>query len=123
MEYSERFAMELTYTLLKRFPQVALVKWDPGSYPNVIWDVPVARYNRYTAAANSELIGRLVGNTIVETIEKQNIDPEDVTVIGHSLGGNAIHFAAEWLKEKYNITLGRAIGKCIAIMPIKFLPF
>lgn len=116
MEYSERFAMELTYTLLKKYPQVALVKWDPGSYPNIIWDVPVARFNRFTAAANSELIGRLVGNAIVETIEKQSIHPDDVTIIGHSLGGNAIHFAAEWLKEKYNITLGRAIGELIEMI-------
>lgn len=111
MEYSETFAMELTYTLLKKFPQVALVKWDPGSFPNIIFDVPVARFNRYTAAANSELIGRLVGNTIVDTLRNQSIDPNDVTIIGHSLGGNAIHFAAQWLKEKYNITLGRAVGK------------
>ncbi|XP_074603121.1 inactive pancreatic lipase-related protein 1-like [Brevipalpus obovatus] len=109
LEYSERFAMDIAYSLLREYPQVVLIKWDPGSFPAIIWDLPVSRYNRYTAAANSELIGRLTGNLVAEMVSNGTVRQEDVTVIGHGLGGNAIHYLAEWIKEQHNMTIGRAV--------------
>ncbi|XP_015784307.1 inactive pancreatic lipase-related protein 1 [Tetranychus urticae] len=108
-EHTELFNMELVDGLLKHYDQIVLVRWDLGANPSLLFDIPVTRYNKFLAAANSEAVGRIIGNSIDFIVNNRSINPDNITLVGHGLGGNTIHFAADWIKEKYNLTVGKAV--------------
>lgn len=61
------------------------------------------------SAANTEVIGRLLGITLAELI-KRGLNPKNIHLIGFSLGAHVSGVASESLKSK-KILIGRITGK------------
>lgn len=71
------------------------------------------------SAANTEVIGRLLGITLAELM-KRGLNPKQVHLIGFSLGAHVSGVASEHLKPK-NILIGRITGTELTVsILIKF---
>lgn len=60
------------------------------------------------SAANTEVVGRLLGITLDELI-KRGVNPKQIHLIGFSLGAHISGVASEYLKPK-KILIGRITG-------------
>uniref|UniRef100_A0A0K8T9W1 Lipase domain-containing protein n=1 Tax=Lygus hesperus TaxID=30085 RepID=A0A0K8T9W1_LYGHE len=68
-------------------------------------------YFFFYTAAKSYRIGRFIGQFVVFLIE-QGVDPDNIHIIGHSLGGHIAGFAAKYAKSK-----GKQIGRVTGLDP------
>lgn len=67
------------------------------------------------AMVNSEVVGRFLGNTLVDLVfNKRRISLEQIHLIGFSMGTQVAHFAGEWFAKK---TKGRKIGRITGLDP------
>jgi len=81
---------------------VILVNWQKA-----------ARGQYARAVSNAELVGRLVGKTLLSMVTL-GTKPCDVHVIGFSLGAQVAGFIGETLKSS-GLKLGRITGKCLSV--------
>jgi hypothetical protein len=77
------------------------------------WQKGAAALNYLTAARNSELVGRQVGNVLKAAMDL-GVDPSRMHLIGHSLGAQIMNFAVGWVREERpGFSVGRISGKYI----------
>ena len=79
------------------------------------WQKGAEALNYLTAARNSELVGRQVGNVIKAAMDL-GMDPKNIHLIGHSLGAQIMNFAVGWVRQEMpGFTVGRISGAKIHI--------
>lgn len=62
------------------------------------------------AAANTQLIGRQLAILIMDMVHALNSDPDQMHIIGFSLGAHVAGFAGKALRRN-NVTVGRITGE------------
>lgn len=87
---------------------VVLVNWQKA-----------ARGKYARAVSNAELVGRLVGKTLISMVTMGS-RPSDIHVIGFSLGAQVAGFIGETFKSS-GLKLGRITGKCFTVLVLAFV--
>ena len=64
----------------------------------------------YQACANVRLVGSHCARFIHHIISEYGVDPDNVEIIGHSLGAHGAGYAGEALQKNHNIVLGKITG-------------
>ena len=77
----------------------ALLKYDNSNIIIVDWSSG-NKFPYTQAAANTQVIGAFIGNLINFYIQKGFINPDDVHLIGHSLGAHVAGYAGERITPK-----------------------
>ena len=62
------------------------------------------------ASANTELVGRQIGNLLNSMKLNEGLKPENVYLIGFSLGAQVSGFAGKWTQSQYGWKVGRITG-------------
>jgi len=78
---------------------VIIVDWSKGaaeSYPSSV--------------ANTRVVGAELGHFLVVLVKDLGVKPEDVHIIGHSLGAHTAGYAGKWVKPKLENPIGRITG-------------
>jgi hypothetical protein len=89
---------------------VILVNWQKA-----------ARGQYARAVSNAELVGRLVGKTLLSMVT-MGTKPSDIHVTGFSLGAQVAGFIGETFKSS-GLKLGRITGKCPTVFIVRFINF
>lgn len=108
--YADKFSLFTGLGLLRDYYQVVLSDWVRGANPPIILKQP-AIINLFLCTANCEIVGRKVANAYNFAVTRLGINPENITVVGHSAGSASTHFTAVWLQERYKMTPYETIGK------------
>lgn len=107
-----RWIKRLTRNLLNQGDyNVITVNWGGGSLPLGGLDI----YSQ--ATANTRVVGMEIAYLVNTMIEHVGVDPEDVHLIGHSLGAHIVGYAGERIKG-----LGRITGLDPAEPYFQYLP-
>lgn len=91
-----------------------LFKFSSGAVGTVVivdWATGAASPDYNSASVNTELVGRQIGFFLSELMANDNsIKPEDIHLIGFSLGAQVSGFAGKWTQSKYGFKVGRITG-------------
>lgn len=82
------------------YETVILVDWQNGA---------VGLYTY--AALNAQLVGRQIGVLVERLKTNRQINPDNVHLIGFSLGSHVVGFAGEWTQKMFGFKIGRITGK------------
>ena len=63
------------------------------------WQIPARSVYYYPSAANTPVVGRMIGCVINKLKNELNLDPQNVHLVGHSLGGQVVGYAGKNVTE------------------------
>ena len=106
------FGMTSSGKELKSVKDHLLVKShdEVGAVIIVGWGRGAMMPNYLLASANTELVGRQVGNLLNSMKVNFGLRPENVYLVGFSLGGQVSGFAGKWTQSRYGWKVGRITG-------------
>ena len=71
------------------------------------WQIPARSIYYYQSAANTPVVGQMIGCVINKLKNELNLDPKNVHLVGHSLGGQLVGYAG---KNVTDPKVGRITG-------------
>ncbi|XP_015794599.1 uncharacterized protein LOC107371127 [Tetranychus urticae] len=108
--YADKLTFAVGLALFHKYDQVILIDWTRGANPRMFGKVSIPLVNIFLCAANSEVLGRLVGNAIKYAVTEKRINPKKILFAGHSAGSHATAFAAEHLRRCCLIKIGETVA-------------
>ncbi|XP_044745610.1 pancreatic lipase-related protein 2-like [Coccinella septempunctata] len=94
----------LTEVLLMRYPQAHVVQVD--------WSKPAGDEYPF-AAFHTESVGEIVANLTKTLVHDHNVPPENIVLMGHSLGGQI----SGWAGKKFKKSTGKTLPLIVALDP------
>ena len=101
----ELYNMAASLKLKGKGWNVIMAEWKEGAKEYALISDNFSR-----ACSNTRIVGRQVANFISLLVQARLVAPEDVHLVGHSLGAHVIGYTGKWFNQMYDQRLGRITG-------------